>query len=338
VPANVSKEGRALPDVEALLDRLRHTPGVRGAGVIANGWMFGGGRMTFPAHEPGAAIPKDERESSDFTWVTPGFFRVLGVPLRQGRDLTERDTLGAPPVILVNETAARRHWGTGNPLGRRLVIESVAYEVVGVVGDLAHLGSDAGPRPVLYIPLAQMTRRAYGSFVARVDSPSAGVLAGIRHAAHSVWPNQPISSLATLEEGISRASSTRRFNMMLMAIFGVLAVVIAVSGLNGVMACSVEERRRETAIRLALGARREQVLARVLGRSGLIVLVGVGAGVAAAWALGRYVESYLFEVRAHDLRVLSAAAVLLALTATLACWAPARRASETDPVTALKSE
>ena len=120
--------------------------------------MFGGGRMSFPAHEPGLPRPQDEAGSSDFAWITPGFFRVLGVPLLGGRDLTSYDTLNSPPVILVNQTAARRHWGTRNPIGRQLVITDRTYEVVGLVGDIAQLGSDAGPRPVLYIPMAQMTR------------------------------------------------------------------------------------------------------------------------------------------------------------------------------------
>ena len=300
--------------------------------------MFGGGQMTYPAHEPGSPRPQGETGSSDLAWVTSGFFRVLGVPLLHGRDLDDHDTMSAPPVILVNQAAARLHWGGRNPLGRQLVIEDRTYEVVGVVGDIAQVGTDAGPRPVLYIPLAQKKGRAYGSFVARVDPSVAGSVAGIKLAVHSVWPRQPISRVATLEDGIWRSTTTRRFNMILMAVFGILAVVIAVSGLNSVMTCSVGERRREMAIRLALGARRGQVVRSVLGRSAVITLLGVGAGTAAAWALGRYVESYLFEIRPHDPRVLAAAALVLAVLAILACWPPARRASNTDPVAALKTE
>jgi ABC-type antimicrobial peptide transport system permease subunit len=238
----------------------------------------------------------------------------------------------------VNQTAARRHWGTRNPVGRQLVIVDRTYEVVGLVGDIAHLGSDAGPRPALYIPLAQMTRSAYGSFVVRAKGPSADVTSGIRRAVRSVWPQQPISRIASVEDGIWRRAATRRFNTMVMAVFGVLAVVIAISGLNSVMRSSVDERRREMAIRLALGARRGQVLLAVLGRSATIILLGVTAGAGAAWALGRYIESYLFEIRPHDLRVLTTSALLLAAVAVLACWPPALRASRTDPVVTLKTE
>jgi putative ABC transport system permease protein len=144
--------------------------------------------------------------------------------------------------------------------------------------------------------------------------------------------------VATVEDGIWRRAATRRFNMMVMAVFGVLAVVIAISGLNSVMRSSVDERRREMAIRLALGARRGQVLLAVLGRSATIILLGVTAGAGAAWALGRYIESYLFEIRPHDLRVLTTSALLLAAVAVLACWPPALRASRTDPVVTLKTE
>jgi putative ABC transport system permease protein len=338
VPAETAKQGRALADIESVLERMRQSRGVQGAGLISGGWLFGGGRMSFPAHEPGSPRPKDQAESSDFAWITPGFFRVLGVPLIDGRDLNEYDTSNSPPVILVNQTAARRHWGTRNPVGRQLVIVDRTYEVVGLVGDIAHLGSDAGPRPALYIPLAQMTRSAYGSFVVRAKGPSADVTSGIRRAVRSVWPQQPISRIASVEDGIWRRAATRRFNTMVMAVFGVLAVVIAISGLNSVMRSSVDERRREMAIRLALGARRGQVLLAVLGRSATIILLGVTAGAGAAWALGRYIESYLFEIRPHDLRVLTTSALLLAAVAVLACWPPALRASRTDPVVTLKTE
>ena len=108
--------------------------------------MFGGGRSTFPAHEPGRPRPTDQAESSELSWVTPGFFRVLGVPLLGGRDLSGYDTANSAPVILVNQTAARRHWGLRSPIGRRLIIIKRTYEVVGLVGDIAHVGSDGGPR------------------------------------------------------------------------------------------------------------------------------------------------------------------------------------------------
>ena len=338
VPTETAKQERALADIESILEGMRQSRGVKGAGLIAGGWMFGGGRSTFPAHEPGRPRPTDQAESSELSWVTPGFFRVLGVPLLGGRDLSDYDTANSAPVILVNQTAARRHWGLRSPIGRRLVIIKQTYEVVGLVGDIAHVGSDAGPRPVLYMPLAQMTQSAYGSFVVRTEGPPADAIAGIRRAVHSVWTRQPISRIATVEDGIWRRAATRRFNMTVMAIFGLLAVVIAISGLNSVMRSSVDERRREMAIRLALGAGQGRVLKTVLGRSATIILLGVTAGGAAAWALGRYIESYLFEIRAHDLRVLATSALLLAAAAVLACWPPALRASRTDPVVTLKAE
>jgi putative ABC transport system permease protein len=338
VPTEAAKQGRALADIGTVLEGMRHSRGVTGAGLIAGGWMFGGGRSYFPAHEPGVPRPTSEAESSDLAYVTPGFFRVLGVPLLEGRDLASYDGASSAPVILVNRTAARLHWGSRSPIGRRLVIVDRTHEVVGLVGDIAHVGSDAGPRPVLYIPLAQMARSAYGSFVVRTDGPPADAVSGIRRAVHSVWARQPISRIATLEDGIWRRAATRRFNMMVMAIFGLLAVVIAISGLNSVMRSAVDERRREMAIRLALGARRGQVLRTVLGRSAAIVGLGVVAGGGAAWALGRYIESYLFEIRAHDPGVLATSALLLAAVAVLACWPPALQASNTDPVALLKTE
>jgi len=275
---------------------------------------------------------------SDEVWVTPGLFGTLGVSLLRGRDVSDRDTADSPPVLLVNQTAARRHWPGEDPIGQHLVVLKREYEVVGLVADIAHLGSDARPRPELYMPLAQKEGSVHGSFVVRTAIRPDDVMPGIRQAVRSVWPQQPITRLATLQDDIARTAAARRFNMLLMSVFGVLALVIAVSGLSGVMACSVQQRRREMAIRLALGARRGQVVGDVLGRSALIVLTGVVAGACGAWALGRFVQSYLFEVQAHDPRILAAVGFLLAVTATAACWPPARRASRTDPVAALKAD
>jgi predicted permease len=338
VPRELNKAARGLAAQGELLERLRHIPGVAGAGIITGGWMFGGARYMFPAHKPREPRPTGEGRLSDEIWISPGFFRVLGVPLLRGRDLDDRDTMEAPPVILVNQTAADRHWPGKNPTGERLVIEDRTYEVIGVVGDIAHLGSDAGPRPELYMALAQRKGNAYGSIIVRTARAPAEVMPAIRQAVRSVWPHQPISRLATLEDDVGRASATRRFNMLLMTVFGVLALVIAVSGLNGVMAYSVAQRTHEMGIRMALGAQRRELIGLVLGRSTLIVMAGIAIGVGGAWMLGRVVQTYLFEVRAHDPAILAAVGVLLALAAIGACWAPARRASRVDGIVALRAE
>jgi putative ABC transport system permease protein len=339
VPRELNKASRGLAAQTELLDRLRQILGVSGAGVIRGGWMFGGSRHMFPAHKPGEPRPTGDGSLSDEIWVSPGLFRALGVPLVRGRDLSDRDTLDAPPVMLVNQTAARRYWPGRNPIGERLVLdEDRAWEVVGVVGDIAHLGSDAGPRPELYMPLAQRKGDAYGSYVVRTTRAPADVMPAIRQAVRSVWPHQPISRLATLDEDIGRASATRRFNMLVMTVFGVLALVIAVSGLNGVMAYSVAQRTHEMGIRMALGAQRGGLIGLVLSRSVVIITAGIAVGLAGAWMLGRVVQTYLFEVRAHDPAILLAVALLLALAAIAACWAPARRASRVDPIVALRTE
>ena len=338
VPQGVNEAGRGLADTTTLVERLRQVPGVTGAAVIAGGWMFGGGRHMYPAHKPGEPRPAGEANMSDEVWVTPGLFRTLGIALLRGRDVSDLDTRAAPPVLLVNQTAARRHWPGKDPIGQHLVVVDRVYEVVGLVADIAHLGSDPAPRPELYMPLAQKDGQVYGSFILRTGIPPEGAMARIRQAVRSVWPQQPITRLATLEDDIARTTAARRFNMLLMSVFGVLALVIAISGLNGVMACTVAQRRREMAIRLTLGARRGQLVAGVLGRSALIVLAGVVAGSCGAWALGRFVQSYLFEVQAHDPRILAAVGFFLAVTATAACWPPARRTSRADPVAALKAE
>jgi putative ABC transport system permease protein len=338
VPEAVNESGRGLADLTAIVDRVKSVPGVSGAAVITGGWMFGGGRHMYPAHKPGEPRPSGDQHLGDEVWVTPGLFRALGVRLLRGRDVSGRDTASSPPVLLVNETAARRYWPGEDPIGRQLVIVNRVYEVVGLVSDIAHLGTDPGPRPELYMALAQKQGAVYGSIVLRTRVKPAEVMPGVRRAVRSVWPQQPITRLGTLDEDVARAAAPRRFNMLLMSVFGVLALVIAVSGLAGVMACSVQQRRREMAIRLALGARGDQVSRAVLARGGAIVSMGVAAGACGAWALGRVVQAYLFEVEARDPSILAAVGFLLGAVGLAACWPPARRASLVDPVTALKAE
>lgn len=338
VPREVNHAGGGIAAAEALLDRLRALPGVSGAGIVRGGWMFGGGRTTFPAHRPGEPRPGADGPVTDLLWVSPGAFQVLGVPILRGRDIGSRDVAGSQAVAVVNERAARRFWPDEDAVGRHLVIVDRTYEVIGVVRDIAHVGSDPGPRPELYMALAQRQGDVQGSFVVRTTGDPAGVMPGIRQATHRVWPHQPISRLATLEDDIERAGASRRFNMLLMAVFGVLALAIALSGLNGVMNCSVEQRRHEMAVRVALGARRSHLLALVLGRAALIVLAGVAAGAGAAWALGEAVQAYLFEVQARNGGVLLFVGLLMVIVAVMACWPPALRASRADPITTLKAE
>jgi putative ABC transport system permease protein len=348
VPRELNRASRGVAAQNELLERIRHIPGVAGAGVIRGGWMFGGGRTMFPAHKPGEPRPTiahaqlragEQGRTSDEVWVTPGLFRALGVPVLRGRDIGEQDGLGTSPVIVVNQTAARYYWPGGNPVGEHLVLEGDrAHEVVGVVGDIAHLGSDARPRRELYIPLAQSKSGTSGSIVVRTTRPPADVMPAIRQAVHAVWPHQPISRLATLDDDIARASAARRFNMLVMTVFGILALVIAVSGLNGVMAYSVARRRHEMGIRTALGARPAQLLGLVLGRGALVIAAGLAAGVTGAWMLGRVAQRYLFEVRAHDPAILLAVALVLGVAALGACWLPARRAARIDPIMALRCE
>lgn len=339
VPDAVNQAGRGLGEELEVLERLGRLRGVSSAGLINGGWMFGGGRSMFPAHRPGQPRPTEAGPMSDLVWTSPGFFRMLGVPFVRGRDFTDRDGKDSPPVMLVNQTAARLHWPGEEPVGKQLVVEDRIYEVVGVVADIAHVGTDAGPRPELYMPLGQKAGPAYGTFVLRTTArASDDIAADVRRAVRSVWPHQPISRVTDLERAIARTTAMRRFTMLLMSLFGALALVIAMTGIHGVMACTVEQQRHDVAIRLALGAEPGRLLRGILARSSLIAVAGVVVGGAASWGLARFVQSYLFEVRLHDAQLLLMVALALVFVALGASWLPARRAATIDPVVTLKME
>ena len=289
-------------------------------------------------------------------WVTlsPGYFEVFRIPLKRGRFFNERDDSLAPAVVIVNEALAREYWPKGNPLGERLVIGRGVMkefagererEIVGIVGDSRDGGLNSDPQPMMFIPQAQVPDPANAlnvaltplAWVVRTRSAPAAASAAIqeelRHAT-----GLPVANVRSMEEVVSLSTSRQRFNMWLMTVFGCSALLLAAIGIYGLMAYSVEQRRQEIGLRLALGARPAQVRRMVVWQGMRLAAVGVIAGTGAAFALSRLIAAFLYGVTARDPAVFAGVPALLAAVALLAVWLPARRASSVDATVALRYE
>jgi len=358
----------ALPDVgsdaearrrvrflDELFGGLRGIAGVREVGgsnalPLTTGLADG----TFLVTSPGQAAPRMEdlerlfhdttrTGSADFCVASAGWFRALGIPLLRGRLFDDRDTWEAPHAAVVSQALVRERWPGQDPLGRTIEFGNMDGDlrlltVVGVAGDVRDKTLEQAPRPVIYVDYRQRPR-ATSSFdvVLRADSDPAAVIAAARSIVRRLDPGAP-PSFSRFVEVVSRSLAARRFNLILVGLFAATALLLAIAGIYGVMSYTVARRTREVGVRMALGARAGDVLRLVLRQQVAATIAGVAAGVAGAIALTRSLQSQLFEVSATDPVTFAGVAALLAAVALVASYVPARRATEVDPVTALRAE
>jgi putative ABC transport system permease protein len=271
--------------------------------------------------------------------VSPGYFRTLGVPLVRGRAFTPADGRGAPKVAIINETMARRYWPHSDPLGQRvhMVPHQATFEIVGVVGDVHPFRPDEAPRPEIYWPFAQVPRWAIILF-ARTSGPPERAVPAIRARLEALDPDMDIGRALTMEELVARQLVSPRFNLCLMAILALAALVLALVGIYGVMSFFIARRTREIGVRMALGAHPAGILRMVLRRGLILAGLGLLAGLAGALAATRLLRALLVGVAPTDPWTFAAIAPLLLAVAMGACYIPARRATRVDPFLALRHE
>jgi putative ABC transport system permease protein len=326
-----------------LISRLESLPGVKGAGTVTVIPLIGGNTTRFydaaqPRPAPGGETEANLREVSD------NYFRVLGVPLIAGRHFTERDNADAPGVLIVNQTLAKRVFPNGDAVGQRLIFsgdDSTPNQIVGVVGNEKVNGLAEQTTPVVYYPFLQDTTPALTkNLVVRTAGDPAALVSAIRNECRELEPGLTVAQVMTMEQIIANSPSTfmRRYPALLIGVFAAVALLLAAIGIYGVMSYSVSQQTREIGVRLALGARKLDVLRLVIGRGMLLALAGVGVGVVAAFGLTRLMTGLLFGVEASDPATFGLIALLLVMVALLACYVPARRASKIDPLTALRHE
>jgi putative ABC transport system permease protein len=324
--------------VNQVVDAVQRVPGLQMVATVSGGLPLTGSWSRTSVTLPGRGELKGEGDDIDRRTVSPTYLELLKIPLLKGRYLSADDRAGAPLVIVVNQAAAQRYWPGQDPLGQRLTMNSKDYVVVGIVGNIHHLGPEIAPRQEGYIPVAQ--DRQYGStLVMKTAGDPLAVLPAVKAAIWSVNREQRLTGdTVTLERYMDRLIAQRRFNMAVLALFGVLGLVIAAVGIYGVMAYVVAQRTNEIGVRMALGATRGDVVSMVLRRAGLLMLLGLAIGGAGAWYLSAGVKSFLFEVQPNDIGIFAAALAVLACAGLLASALPARRAATVDPVIALRSE
>ncbi len=287
--------------------------------------------------------------------VSPGFFEVFKIPVKRGRTFTDRDDSKSPPVVVINETMARRFWKDGaDPLNDRLAIgrgimrefaDEPVRQIIGVVADIRDGGLNNDPGPKMYIPQAQLPNLANAlnvrltpmAWVIRTQMDPHVVSAAVQEQLRQAT-GLPVSNVRTMEEVVSRSISRQRFNMWLMSVFGGAALLLAAIGIYGLMAYSVQQRTQEIGIRLALGADARQVKNMVVFQGMRLAIAGLIIGIAGAFGLTRLIETFLFGVKPWDPTTFIGVPLALAVVALLAVWLPAQRASRVDPIQALRYE
>jgi putative ABC transport system permease protein len=326
---------------DRVLEQLAALPGVVAVGSTTTIPLTGGGSRQPFTIEGRPAPPVSEQPLAQTRYVSPDYFRAMGIPLKQGRAFDDRDREGAPQVVIISEAMARRFWPGQDPLGQRLTasfhLKQGAREVVGVVGDVKSRGLDDEAAATMYLPFRQAPR-PWITFVARTASDPQGFVQPVSRAVYAVDREQALISVRTMEQVLTESLSGRRFNMTLLISFAGLALALAAVGVYGVMNYSVMLRRRELGIRIALGARGLDVLRLVLGQGLALTLIGVGVGMAGAYALTRLMASLLYGVTATDFVTFGSVSGVIILVGLLASFLPARRATKVDPMIALRSE
>lgn len=330
---------------QQLVGRVQALPGVEAASIARSAplsYLYApalAAPTIVEGHEPAAG---DNPPVIGNNAIGLNFFQTLGIPLVRGRYFTAEMREGTPAVAIVNETMVRRFFANVDPIGKRLRVmrrggQPVSCEIIGVVRDSKYLSLGEDPAPFIFFPYQQRYSPVM-TLLVRANGDPRSLTAAVRHEVQTLDPNLPPFNVVTLSENIDISLFPARFGALLLGGFGVLALVLATVGIYGVMSYSVSRRTHEIGIRMALGAQTNSVLRLVVGQGMLLALIGVGVGLAAAFALTRVVKNLLYGVGATDLTTFAAIALLLVAVALLACFLPARRATKVDPLVALRYE
>jgi putative ABC transport system permease protein len=307
--------------------------------AVNSGGLFGAAIAGTTFREGEQINPNDRGTLVNYDNVTPGYFNTMRIPLLHGREFTEFDREGSTKVAIINEVMARMMWPGQEALGKRFYTfaDAQPYEVIGVVGNTVVLQISQDPQPTAYVPLRQQYS-AVGALIVRTTGNPEAVLETARRQVQQLDRNLAFTNANTVGQVLDQGLWAPRMGAVLLGVFGLLALALASIGIYGVMAYSVSQRTNEIGIRMALGARPEQVLRQVLAQGMQLALMGAVAGVLIALALGRFVSGLLFGVSGKDPLTFGAVALLLSGVAALACYFPARRATCVDPIVALRYE
>ncbi|HEV2297323.1 MAG TPA: ABC transporter permease [Candidatus Acidoferrales bacterium] len=328
---------------DELVSRLHAQPGLQDSALAAPLPMDRQGEATFAFTIVGnPPLPPGKSTTADYATVSPGYFRVMRIPLLRGRFFSEQDLPSNPEVAIISETLARRYFPHEDPIGRQMRFgfppnSNVSREIIGVVGDVRGEALSRPPGPMMYVPFAQAPLYG-GEVVVRSPLSASSVADGIRRAVNSIDKNLPVTDVESFPEVLGASVAQERFRTLLLSSFSAIALILAAVGIFGVVSYSVSRRTHEIGIRMALGASPASVQSLVLRESAKLVFFGLAIGIPSALVLTRFMSSLLFAVHPADPLTFIGVALLLTLVALAASYIPARRAMRVDPMVALRYE
>jgi len=340
LPPGKYKQGEPRAQIyKQLIDSVKTTPGVQSAAGTLS-LPLGGDQFNLSRGVIREGRPMTGAEQTNAAWlsITLDYFQTLQIPLKAGRTFTDQDTLESTKVVIINETMARQLWPGENPIGKRFTVwrdEKFPREIVGVVGD-TKFSLDEAAEHQMYIPYAQDPNWGSLTFVVRTAGEPAALAGSVREAIRAVDKAVPTYNLKTLNDVVSTSAAPRRLPMLLLSAFAGVAMLLAMLGIYGVTSYYVTQRTHEIGVRMALGAQIVDVLKLVLRRAMVLAVIGIGIGVAGAFAVTRYLTTLLFGVKPFDTITIVAVAFVLAAVVLVACLVPARRAAKIDPLEALR--
>jgi putative ABC transport system permease protein len=339
--AKYHEEPQAAAFYDDLVQRVKTTPGVESAAAV-NHLPLGGSNSSDSYLVEGEPEPQPGQENEGrYRVATAEYFQTMRIPIIQGRGFTEHDKAGAPPVVIVNDTLARKHWPGQSPIGKRIRFYGPSErtpwrEVVGVIEDVRHHLEEPAT-PEYYLPFAQDPWNGM-VLVARTNVDPASLAGAIRQQVWAIDKDQPVFDVKTMQEVRSASVTMYSFSSVMLGIFAGIALLLASIGIYGVMAFAVTQRTQEIGIRMALGARGGDVLKLVITHGMKLAVLGIAIGLLGAWGLTRFMGQLLVGVQATDLLTFAVVSGCLFIAALLACYLPARRATKVDPLVALRYE
>lgn len=326
-----------------VVESVRTLPGVEAAAFVSDPPVSGSeGLWENRFDVEGRPIPPPgQMLFSYLRWVTPDYFRALGIRLVRGRLIDDRDLADRPWVVVIDERMAQKFFAGEDPIGKRIMIYSgpneQMREIIGIVSAVRATALEQEPEPHMYVPYYQ-TPQGYATLLVRASSEPENLAAAVKGAIRGVDPRQPVYAVSTMEELIAETIEARRFNMLMLGLFAAVALLLAGVGIYGVISYSVSERRQEIGVRMALGASRGDILRLVVGEGMRLALSGIVVGLGGAAALMGVLRNLLFGVSPYDPVTMGAISIVLGAVAAAACYLPARRALRTDPMIALRAE
>jgi len=323
---------------DRITDEIKSVPGVTSVGSSSSGPQFGG-------FEPMDVLPEGEGANNGqypqavYFNTSPNFFATMEIPFLAGRDFSRADTFDSPQVAIINAHMARRFWPNQSAVGQRLTLvrSKQAVEVIGVVGDIKRYGLGEVVQPEIYFPFSQQPRGAT-FFVIRSNITPDALREDVKSRIAAIDPEIRLSRTSSMDQLISSSLKRPRFNLLLLGMFAITALLLACVGIYGVTSYLVEQQTKEIGIRTALGARRSQIFALVIGRSVRLSVIGIAIGLVASFVLMRFLSDLLYGVAVIDPITFGSISILLLGVAALACFIPARRATKVDPLVALRYE